>query len=247
MKARRFLRCFLLTFIFFILSGEKLLAGGILDRLFEGGGGVNGLLQILLILTVFSLIPSILIMLTSFARLVIVFSILRQGLGTQQTPPNQVIVGLSLFLTLFIMTPVWRNINANALQPYVGHQISLKEAYERAMVPLREFMFKQTRKKDVALFLDMAGLGRPRSPEDIPNRVLIPAFMISELKTAFQIGFLLYIPFLVIDMVVASALLSMGMLMLPPVIISLPFKLMLFVLVDGWNLIVGSLVRSFRF
>ncbi len=243
---RRALRVAALFTAFLVVFPAGGMSQGFMDKLL-GGGSMNSLLQILLVLTLLSLAPSILIMLTSFARLVIVFSILRQGLGTQQTPPNQVIVGLSLFLTFFIMAPVWQNIERSAIQPYVNHTIGIEEAYHNAMEPLRSFMLKQTRKKDIALFLDIMGAERPKSPEDIPNRALIPAFMISELKTAFQIGFFIYIPFLVIDMVVASALLSMGMFMLPPVIISLPFKLMLFVLVDGWNLLVGSLVHSFRY
>jgi len=202
-------------------------------------------LQILFLLTILSLAPGILIMMTSFARIVVVLSFLRQALGTHQLPPNQVIIGLSLFLTFFVMSPVWQKINALALQPYLAKEMTEKEALQRASQPLRKFMFSQTRQKDLALFVEMAKLKRPKNPSDIPTSILIPAFIISELKTAFQIGFLIYIPFLVLDMVVASVLMSMGMLMLPPILISLPFKLMLFVLVDGWNLIVGSLVRSF--
>ncbi|MBI3090195.1 MAG: flagellar type III secretion system pore protein FliP [Candidatus Tectomicrobia bacterium] len=202
-------------------------------------------LQILLLLTILSLAPAILIMMTSFARIVVVLAFLRQAMGTQQMPPNQVLVGLALFLSLFIMFPVWQQINSKALQPYLTHEISQPEALTRAAAPLREFMLKQTREKDLGLFVSLARLERPQSTASLPTWVVIPAFMISELKTAFQIGFLLYIPFLVLDMVVASILLSMGMMMLPPILISLPFKLLLFVLVDGWNLIVGSLVRSF--
>ena len=203
------------------------------------------LLQILFMLTVLSLAPAILIMMTPFTRLVVVFSFLRQALGTQQTPSNQIIAGLSLFLTFFIMMPQWQEINANALQPYLAEKISQETALKEAMVPIRRFMLKQTREKDLALFMKMSKNEKPKSPEDIPTSVIIPAFVISELKTAFIIGFVLFVPFLVIDMVVASVLLSMGMMMLPPILISLPFKLMLFVLVDGWNLIVGSMVRSF--
>ncbi|MBW2138882.1 MAG: flagellar type III secretion system pore protein FliP, partial [Deltaproteobacteria bacterium] len=170
---------------------------------------------------------------------------LRHALGTQQTPSNQIIAGLALFLTFFIMMPVWQKINTDALQPYLHEEISKEAAIEAALNPVRQFMLKQTREKDLALFVKMSGTAKPRKPGDISTSILIPAFVISELKTAFIIGFIIYVPFLVIDMVVASVLLSMGMMMLPPVLVSLPFKLMLFVLVDGWHLIVGSLVRSF--
>ncbi|MBI3328366.1 MAG: flagellar type III secretion system pore protein FliP [Nitrospinae bacterium] len=203
-------------------------------------------LQVVLLLTVLSIGPAILIMTTSFARIVVVLSLLRQALGAQQLPPNQVIMGLALFLTFFVMTPVWQRIHSQALQPYLAREIPQEESFRRALEPLRGFMLKQTRERDLALFLGIAQGEQPHSREDVPTLVLIPSFIISELKTAFQIGFLLYIPFLVLDMVVASGLISMGMLMLPPVIISLPLKLMLFVLVDGWYLVVGSLVRSFQ-
>lgn len=202
-------------------------------------------LQIFLLMTVLSLAPAILIMLTSFTRIVIVLSLLRRALGTNQMPPNQVMVGLALFLTFFIMTPVWQQVNQDALQPYIDKKIDHQQAFANAAKPLKEFMMKQTREKDLALFVDIAQAGRPRTIEDIPTKVLIPSFIISEVKTAFQIGLLLYVPFLIIDMVVASVLLSMGMMMLPPIMISLPFKLMLFVLADGWYLLVGSLVKSF--
>jgi flagellar biosynthetic protein FliP len=174
-----------------------------------------------------------------------VLSLLRRALGTMQMPPNQVITGLALFLTFFIMTPVWNQINQKALQPYLDNQINQQQALQNAAEPLRKFMFKQTREKDLALFVNIAKVERPNDVTDIPTSVLIPSFIISEVKTAFQIGLLLYVPFLIIDMVVASVLLSMGMMMLPPIMISLPFKLMLFVLADGWNLLIGSLVRSF--
>ncbi|MBW2411999.1 MAG: flagellar type III secretion system pore protein FliP [Deltaproteobacteria bacterium] len=202
-------------------------------------------LQIFLLMTVLSLAPAILIMLTSFTRIVIVLSLLRRALGTNQMPPNQVMVGLALFLTFFIMTPVWQQVNQDALQPYLDKKIDHQQAFANAAKPLKEFMMKQTREKDLALFVDIAEVGRPRTLDDIPTKVLIPSFIISEVKTAFQIGLLLYVPFLIIDMVVASVLLSMGMMMLPPIMISLPFKLMLFVLADGWYLLVGSLVKSF--
>jgi flagellar biosynthetic protein FliP len=208
-------------------------------------GKMAVVLQIFLLMTILSLAPAILIMLTSFTRIVIVLSLLRRALGTMQMPPNQVIIGLALFLTFFIMTPVWHQINQKALQPYLDNQINQQEALQNAVEPLRKFMFKQTREKDLALFVDIAKVERPKDVTDIPTSVLIPSFIISEVKTAFQIGLLLYVPFLVIDMVVASVLLSMGMMMLPPIMISLPFKLMLFVLADGWNLLIGSLVRSF--
>ncbi|MFH1624582.1 MAG: flagellar type III secretion system pore protein FliP [Pseudomonadota bacterium] len=206
---------------------------------------VSVLLQILFLLTVLSLAPAILIMLTSFTRIVVVLSFLRQAMGTQQMPPNQVIIGLALFLTFFIMSPIWHQVNNQALQPYLGGEIDYKEALEVAVEPLRGFMLKQTREKDLALFVNISKIKRPKDPSDVPTSIIIPSFIISELKTAFQIGFMVYVPFLIIDMVVASVLLSMGMLMLPPIMISLPFKLMLFVLVDGWYLIIGSLVKSF--
>jgi len=206
---------------------------------------VSNLIKILFVLTTLSLAPSILIMMTSFTRLAVVFSFLRHAMGTQQAPSNQIIISLALFLTVFIMAPVWSKINESALQPYLNHELSQAKALELAAFPVREFMFSQTRKSDLALFLDIARLERPADKDAVPLTALIPAFIISELKTAFTIGFIIYIPFLIIDMVVASVLLSMGMMMLPPVMISLPFKLMLFVLVDGWNLLIGSMVRSF--
>jgi flagellar biosynthetic protein FliP len=202
-------------------------------------------LQIFLLMTVLSLAPAIMIMVTSFTRIVIVLSLLRRALGTMQMPPNQIMVGLALFLTFFVMTPVWEQINQGALQRYLDKKISHQQAFQNAASPLRDFMFKQTREKDLALFVDIAKLKRPKNMADIPTTVLIPSFIISEVKTAFQIGLLLYVPFLIIDMVVASVLLSMGMMMLPPIMVSLPFKLMLFVLADGWYLLVGSLVKGF--
>jgi flagellar biosynthetic protein FliP len=208
-------------------------------------GEVSTLLQILMLLTVLSLAPAILIMMTSFTRLAIVFSFLRHAIGTQQMPPNQIILGLALFLTFFIMTPVWQTVKETAWDPYMNKKITQEQALEAAAKPVRSFMFKQTREKDLALFINLAKITKPKNTEDIPTMVLIPAFMISEMKTAFQIGFVLFLPFLVIDLVVSSVLLSMGMMMLPPVMIALPFKVLLFVLVDGWHLIVGSLVKSF--
>jgi len=207
---------------------------------------LSPVLQIILAITILSIAPALLLMLTSFTRLIVVFSILRHALGTQQTPPNQVLISLALFLTIFIMTPTFSQIYNNALKPYFDGQINEKELYYRAVEPLKEFMMKNTREKDLALFLKITNQPRPYSPDDVPLNVLIPAFMISELKTAFQIGFLLYIPFLIIDVVVSSILISMGVLMLPPMMISLPIKLLLFVMVDGWNLLVMSLVKSFH-
>ncbi len=202
-------------------------------------------LQVLLVLTVLSIAPAILLMTTSFTRIVIVLSLVRQSMGTQQMPPNQVIIGLALFLTFFVMAPVMNKINDSALQPYLKEQINQEQALDLAIKPMREFMFAQTGEKELGVLMDISGNAVPRSIDDVPTMTLIPAFMISELKRAFEMGFMIYIPFLVLDMVVASVLLSMGMMMLPPVIISLPFKLLLFVLVDGWSLVIGSLVHSF--
>ncbi len=212
----------------------------------EGRETIATAVQIVLLLTVLTLAPAILLMMTSFTRLVIVFSILRQALGVQQSPPNQVIIGLALFLTFFIMTPALNKINENALKPYTQGAITQGSALTKAVEPLREFMLRNTREKDIDLFLKLSNQEAPKTKADISTIAIIPAFVTSELKTAFQIGFLIYLPFLVIDMVVASVLMSMGMMMLPPVMISLPFKLMLFVLVDGWYLLVGSLVQSFH-
>jgi flagellar biosynthetic protein FliP len=206
---------------------------------------VSTLLQILFLMTVLSLAPAIVVMMTSFTRLAIVFSLVRHALGTQQMPPNQILIGLALLLTFFLMTPIFNRINSEALQPYLEEEISQEKAMEKAAKPIREFMFKQTRKKDLALFIDISKMKKPNNYDDIPTIVLLSSFVISELKTAFQIGFVIYIPFLIIDMVVASVLLSMGMMMLPPFMVSLPFKLMLFVLIDGWNLLVGSMIKSF--
>lgn len=202
-------------------------------------------LRLLLLLTVLSLVPAILVMMTSFTRIVIVLSFVRNALAVQQTPPNQVLIGLALFLTFFTMAPVYNEIKVQAIDPYLAEELSQEEALERGQEPLRGFMFKQTREKDLALFVNASGEQRPQNKEDIPMRVLIPSFMISELKTAFEMGFIIYVPFLIIDMVVASTLMSMGMFMVPPVMISLPFKILLFVMVDGWYLVVKSLLESF--
>jgi flagellar biosynthetic protein FliP len=206
---------------------------------------VVGVLQVVFIMTILALAPSIIIMVTSFTRTIVVLGFLRQALGTQQMPPMQVLTALAIFLTFFIMAPTMQQINEQALQPYEKGYITFSQALDNAEAPLREFMFKQTRENDLSLFMSIIKQEKPANKSDVPTRALIPAFMISELKTAFQIGFILFIPFLIIDMVVASILLSMGMMMLPPIMISLPFKIMLFVLVDGWNLLVGSIVKGF--
>jgi len=208
-------------------------------------GDISTVLQIFFLMTVLSLAPGLLVMTTSFTRIVVVLSFLRNALGTQQAPSNQIIIGLSLFLTFFVMSPVWQQINSQAIQPFKSQTITQEEAFTRAVVPVRKFMLSQTREKDLALFISISKMPQPKNADDIPTMTVIPAFMISELRTAFQLGFLVYIPFLVVDMVVASVLMSMGMMMLPPMMISLPFKILLFVLVDGWGLVVGSLVKSF--
>ncbi|MCH2339452.1 flagellar type III secretion system pore protein FliP [Pseudomonas sp. NPDC047963] len=202
-------------------------------------------LQILLIMTALSFIPAFVMLMTSFTRIIIVFSILRQALGLQQTPSNQILVGLTIFLTLFIMAPVFERINNEAVQPYLNQQLSAPEAISRAEVPLKNFMLAQTRESDLELFVRLSRRTDIQTPDAAPLTILVPAFVTSELKTAFQIGFMIFIPFLIIDMVVASVLMAMGMMMLSPLIISLPFKIMLFVLVDGWGLIIGTLASSF--
>ena len=202
-------------------------------------------LEVIALLTILSLAPAILVLTTAFTRIIVVFHFLRQGLGIQTSPPNQVLMGLTLFMTFFIMKPVWTDIYHNSLDPYLNNKIDYKQAYSRAELPMKKFMLANTREKDLALFVSSAKAPKPKTKEDINILYLVPAFVISELKTAFIIGFLIYIPFIVIDMVVASVLLSMGMMMLPPIMISLPFKLMLFVLVDGWNLLIGSMIKSF--
>ncbi|MCT4618626.1 MAG: flagellar type III secretion system pore protein FliP [Marinisporobacter sp.] len=203
-------------------------------------------LEILFLLTILAVAPSILIMMTCFTRIIIVLSFIRKAIATQTTPPNQVLIGLALFLTFFIMAPIGSEINEKALQPYMNEEITAENALDNAMKPVRNFMFKQTREKDLALFIDISGSDQPKKLEDVPSKALIPAFIISELKTGFQIGYVLFIPFIVIDMVVASTLMSMGMMMLPPVMISMPFKILLFILVDGWNLIIKSLIMGFK-
>jgi len=211
----------------------------------DGNGELNANLRILITLTLIEIAPTLIILLTSFTRIIIVLHFVRNALNTASAPPNQVIIGLALFLTFFIMQPVIEEINTEALQPFDAGQITQEEALEEAMDPLREFMYKQTQTKDVEMFLQISGTEWTGNIDDIPNSVLIPSFIVSELRTAFIIGFLIYIPFIVIDMVVASVLMSMGMMMLPPTTISMPFKILLFVLADGWNLVIGNLVRTF--
>ena len=207
---------------------------------------VSATLQLFAVLTIVSFAPGILMMTTSFVRIVVVIGFLRNALSTQNVPPNQVVISLALFLTFYIMAPYWNQANEQGIQPYLAGEISQEEAIENIVYPVREFMFKQTREADLALFVNLSEAERPESQDDVSTFVLIPAFIISELKTGFQLGFMIYIPFIVIDMIVASTLMSMGMMMLPPVMISLPFKILLFVMVDGWHLLIQSLVTSFK-
>jgi len=207
---------------------------------------VASTLQVIAVLTLATIAPGILMMTTSFIRIVVIIGFLRNALATQNVPPNQVIVSLAMFITFYIMAPYWSQANDNGLQPYLAGQISQEEAITNVLEPMREFMFRQTREADLALFVNLADAERPETQEDVSTFVLIPAFMISELKTAFQIGFMLYVPFIVIDMIVATTLMSMGMMMLPPVMISLPFKILLFVMIDGWHLLIRSIIVSFR-
>ena len=212
----------------------------------ENPAEVSSTLQVIAVLTLATIAPGILLMTTSFVRIVVIIGFLRNALATQNVPPNQVIVSLAMFLTFYIMAPYWSQANDTGLQPYLAGQISQEEAITNVWEPMREFMFRQTRESDLALFVNLADAERPESQEDVSTVVLIPAFMISELKTAFQIGFMLYVPFIVIDMIVATTLMSMGMMMLPPVMISLPFKILLFVMIDGWHLLINSVILSFR-
>jgi flagellar biosynthetic protein FliP len=207
---------------------------------------VSVTLQILFLMTILSLAPALLILTTAFTRIIVVLHFLKQAMGTPQMPPAQVLVGLAMFLTFFVMSPVWNKVNTQALQPYMNNKMSLNDAYEKGVGPIREFMVKQTREEDLALFVRLANLEKPKNIDEVPTHVLIPAFAISELRIGFQIGLVLFVPFLIIDMVVASILMSMGMMMLPPVMISMPFKILLFILVDGWHLVIGSLISSFR-
>lgn len=216
-----------------------------LDIQVDGIGAVSAPLQIVLLLTLISFLPAILVTMTSFTRITIVFHFLRQALGTQEMPSNQILIGLSLFLTMFVMAPVATQINEQALAPAMAGQVTVTEAISRGTPPLRTFMLKQTREADLGLFMDLGKVARGGAKNDLPMTVVIPAYVISELKTGFQMGFFLFVPFLLIDLVVSTTLLSMGMLQLPPAMISLPFKVLLFVMIDGWNLVVGSIVRSF--
>ena len=227
------------------VSGDAASAQEISISLDGGTGVTERAIQIIALITVLSLAPSILVMVTSFTRIVVVLSLLRTALGVQQSPPNAVIISLALFLTAFVMAPVFTKAYDDGIRPLVGAEIEIDEAFSRASKPFHAFMMHNVREKDLAMFVDMARAERPESPDEVSLTVLVPAFMISELRRAFEIGFLLFVPFLIIDMVVASVLMSMGMMMLPPIIISLPFKLVFFVLVDGWHLVTGSLVQSF--
>lgn len=211
----------------------------------DNPGEIVSAIKIIMVLTILTLAPAILIMMTSFTRIIIVFSFLRQALGVNQMPPNQLLVGLSLFLTFFIMGPAFEELNSKGVQPFLAGKISQEEAITETLAPLRRFMFTQTRDQDLGLFIKLSKIETPKTRADVPSLVLIPAFVLSELKTAFQIGFIIFLPFLVIDIVASSVLMAMGMMMLPPVVISMPLKIMLFVLVDGWSLLVGSMVKSF--
>ena len=215
------------------------------DLAIQGVGSVSAPLQVVLLLTLLSFVPAILMTMTSFTRIVIVFHFLRQALGTQEQPSNQILLGLALFLTVFVMAPVGDQVNTLALQPAMAGRITVAQALERGAPPVRTFMLKQTRERDLALFVELAKQPRPKTPDELPMRVVVPAFVISELKTGFQMGFFIFVPFLLIDLVVSTTLLSMGMMQLPPAMISLPFKILLFVMIDGWNLLVNSIVRSF--
>lgn len=244
------MRLLSLVFIFLFVSPLAQAANGILPAV-TVTQGANGdtqysvTMQILLLMTALSFLPAMVIMLTSFTRIIVVLSILRQAIGLQQTPSNQILIGLSLFLSLFIMSPVFEKVYDQAIEPYMEEKYTIKQAYEQGKVPLKAFMLSQTRLSDLTTFIEIAGFDNIATPEASPMSVVIPAFITSELKTAFQIGFMLFIPFLVIDLVVASILMAMGMMMLSPMIVSLPFKIMLFVLVDGWSLVMGTLANSF--
>ena len=207
---------------------------------------VSTTLQVMAVLTIATIAPAILLMTTSFVRIVVIIGFLRNAMATQNVPPTQVVIGLAMFITFYIMAPYWSVANEQGIQPYLNGQISQEEAIDNTLAPVREFMFRQTRESDLALFVNLSDAERPESQEDVSTFVLVPAFMISELKTAFQIGFMIYVPFIVIDMIVATTLMSMGMMMLPPVMISLPFKILLFVMVDGWHLLINSIIVSFR-
>jgi flagellar biosynthetic protein FliP len=251
MLKRKVIRALITGILLLAVSGALFAAAVTIPKIDIGISGastpkdVSATIQIFLLLTVLTLAPAILMLMTSFTRIVIVLSFLRQALGSQQIPPNQILIGLALFMTFYLMTPVGTEIYDKAWKPYVDNKITLEQSMKEAIKPLRTFMFKQTREKDLALFIFLSKSPRPKTQADVPTGALIPAFVISELKTAFTVGFLIYVPFLIIDMVVASTLMSMGMMMLPPVMISLPFKLLLFIMVDGWHLISRALIVSF--
>ena len=242
MKKLLFLLCLVVTSTAYAAPGLEALT---VETTVDGDQKYSLSIQALVLMTVLTLLPAALLMMTSFTRIIIVLAILRQALGTAQTPSNQILLGLALFITVFIMSPVLHDININAAQPYYSEDISAAEAIELAKKPIMEFMMAQTREDDISMFIEMSGIQGIDGPENVPLTILMPSFITSELKTAFQIGFLIFLPFLIIDLVVASVLMSMGMMMLSPLIISLPFKLMLFVMVDGWSMIVGSLASSF--
>ncbi len=212
----------------------------------KDGNDVSTTLQILLLMTVLSLAPSIVIMTTAYLRIIIVFHFLKNALGTQQMPPSQLLAGIALFVTFFIMAPTWNKVNDDAIKPLMDNKIKVSEAYDKGIEPIREFMFKNVREEDLELFVGLSNMERPKNRTELPTYILIPAFVLSELRTGFIIGFFMFIPFIMVDMIVSSILMSMGMMMMPPMMISLPFKILLFILVDGWNLIIGSLVRSFH-
>ncbi|NLX63690.1 MAG: flagellar type III secretion system pore protein FliP [Clostridiaceae bacterium] len=253
MQMKKTVICLIVVVLCFIVLGNVAFAApgisisneGITINSTDDPAEISASIKLLLLLTVLSLLPSILIMFTSFTRIIIVLSFLRNSMGTQQTPPNQVVIGLALFLTFFIMSPVMTDINEKALEPFSENRISLEEAIDTSEDIIKDNMLKYTREKDLALFASIAGVEPPEELTDLPLTVVTPAFMISELNTAFRMGFMLYIPFLVIDMVVASTLMAMGMMMLPPVMISMPFKILLFILVDGWNLLTETIIKSF--
>lgn len=244
-RRKKILLIVIITICAVLFSGMTASAAGTIEELTTTIFGENTeTVDIIILLTVLTLLPSIIVMLTGFTRIVIVLGFIRNALGMQQTPPNQVIIGLALFLTMFVMGPVFSDVYENAYKPYTRDEITQDEFFERAMEPTREFMLRQTGKSDLSFFVKISG-EELESPEEAPNRILIPAFLISEIKRAFMIGFFIYIPFIIIDMVVASTLMAMGMMMLPPAMISLPFKVLLFVIVDGWQLVIGTLVQSF--
>ncbi len=244
-------RLFCIGLLVLVLLSSAGAMGQVLPKIdvsFNGGdeeGGLSTTIQILLLLTVLALAPSIVVMTTSFIRVVIVLAFLRQALGTHQMPPSQLLMGMALILTIFVMSPVISDVHKNALTPYLNGEINETQLYEQGSKPVRAFLMKQTREKDLALFVNFSGMEKPETREEIPLHVMVPAFIISELRTAFQIAFVIFIPFLVIDMVVASVLMSMGMMMLPPILVALPFKVLLFVMVDGWYLVIKSLLESF--